>query len=313
MARHTITLPGDGTDFGHWRSAARSLWMQDIAPADVVWHTEDTQHKQPDLFGTTPAATYSAPMPIATDNGLTVPRSWMQLAEQALLHHAPERFAVLYQLLWRMQYERGLRHDLLDTDQVQMRHWVQAVRREIHKMHAFVRFRPVGLDDAPHDGHGPLHVAWFEPTHHVVQAAAPFFVQRFTNMRWSILTPQCSLRWWPQALNIAVLADQGVDPSNAVQPFTRRPGVLSWGPGASISDAPAPDAGEALWLTYYAHTFNPARLKVAAMRKEMPRRYWRNLPESPLISPLIQAAHARSAAMLGYLSPSAMLTTQRNA
>jgi hypothetical protein len=74
--------------------------------------------------------------------------------------------------------------------------------------------------------------------------------------------------------------------------------VLSWGPGAQACDAPAPDAGEALWLTYYAHIFNPARLKVNAMRKEMPRKYWPNLPEAQLISPLIQAAQARSAAML---------------
>lgn len=61
---------------------------------------------------------------------------------------------------------------------------------------------------------------------------------------------------------------------------------------------PPADAGEALWLTYYAHIFNPARLKVAAMRKEMPRRYWHNLPEAQLIAPLIQAAQRRSAAML---------------
>ncbi|MNT93107.1 hypothetical protein D3C72_2345100 [compost metagenome] len=74
--------------------------------------------------------------------------------------------------------------------------------------------------------------------------------------------------------------------------------MLSWGPGAQASDDPDTDAGEALWLTYYAHIFNPARLKIAAMRKEMPRKYWHNLPEAKLISPLIQAAQARSAAML---------------
>src|SRR5690606_25912983 len=133
---------------------------------------------------------------------------------------------------------------------------------------------------------------------HIVQAAAPFFVQRFANMRWAILTPQCSLRWWPQAPDAAALVSQGVDPDFALQPLRGRSGVLSWGPGAQASDAPAADAGEGLWLTYYAHIFNPARLKIAAMRKEMPRRYWHNLPEAQLISPLIQAAQARSAAML---------------
>ena len=43
------------------------------------------------------------------------------------------------------------------------------------------------------------------------------------------------------------------------------------------------------------------------MRKEMPRRYWHNLPEAQLISTLIQAAQARSSAMLA----SAPSTPQR--
>ena len=298
MARHTITLPGDGTDFAHWRSMARWLWAQQVPPHEVVWLTQDRQQHSPDLFAPPVQVTQLADLPPAPARSLTVPRRWMDLAEKALLNCAPERFGVLYRLLWRMQLEPGLRHDPLDADQVQMQHWVKAVRREVHKMHAFVRFRPVALADDPIDGSGPLYVAWFEPTHHIVQAAAPFFVQRFANMRWAILTPQCSLRWWPQAPDAAALAQQGVDPEFAIRPLRSRPGVLSWGPGGQASDAPDPDAGEGLWLTYYAHIFNPARLKIAAMRKEMPRKYWHNLPEAQLISPLIQAAQARSAAML---------------
>ena len=197
-----------------------------------------------------------------------------------------------------MQNDATVRHDPLDADRVQMQHWVKAVRREVHKMHAFVRFRPVALADDARDGSGPLHVAWFEPTHHIVQASAPFFVKRFANMRWAILTPQCCLRWWPQAPSVQALEALGVDPNKAQQPLAGRPGVLSWSAGAQASDAPAADAGEALWLTYYAHIFNPARLKVKAMQKEMPRRYWHNLPEAQLISPLIQTAQARSGAML---------------
>ena len=301
--RHTILLPHDGSDFDHWRQVVRALWAQQIPPQAMDWLTEAHQQHSPDLFASTPAITSAAdiaqwpawqPPPCA----LTVSRSWLQQAEQALLNAAPERFAVLYRLLWRMQTTAGLRHDVLDADYVQMQHWIHAVRREVHKMHAFVRFRPVALPSAAHDGDGPLHVAWFEPTHHITQAAAPFFVRRFANMRWAILTPQCSLRWWPQAPSIASLAQHGITANHALQPLPGRAGVLSWGPGAQASDAPAPDAGEGLWLTYYAHTFNPARLKVATMRREMPRKYWHNLPEAQLITPLVQAAHARSGAML---------------
>ncbi|MEO8922464.1 MAG: UdgX family uracil-DNA binding protein, partial [Caldimonas sp.] len=144
----------------------------------------------------------------------------------------------------------------------------QAVRRDMHKMKAFVRFRT--LDDDP--GGAPLHVAWFEPEHHIVEATAPFFARRFSTMRWAILTPERSVRWDGERLTL--------------------------GPPARRDQAPPADAGETLWLTYYESIFNPARLKVQAMQKEMPRRYWRNLPETRLIGPLIAGSSERSMSMI---------------
>ncbi|MDP3604764.1 MAG: UdgX family uracil-DNA binding protein, partial [Polaromonas sp.] len=58
------------------------------------------------------------------------------------------------------------------------------------------------------------------------------------------------------------------------------------------------DAGEKLWLTYYENIFNPARLKMKMMQKEMPRKYWHNLPEAVLIAPLAAGAHERNANMV---------------
>jgi DNA polymerase len=53
-----------------------------------------------------------------------------------------------------------------------------------------------------------------------------------------------------------------------------------------------------MWKTYYASTFNPARLKVGAMLREMPRKYWRNMPETSLVQPLIAGARAREIEMI---------------
>jgi DNA polymerase len=58
-----------------------------------------------------------------------------------------------------------------------------------------------------------------------------------------------------------------------------------------------PDASEALWVTYFRNIFNPARLKVRAMRSEMPRKYWKNLPEASAIPDLVADAPARARAM----------------
>jgi hypothetical protein len=73
---------------------------------------------------------------------------------------------------------------------------------------------------------------------------------------------------------------------------------LHFGPGIPRSEAPAPDALEDLWRTYYASTFNPARLKTTAMRAEMPKKYWSNLPEASLIPRLVQEAPARVEEMI---------------
>ena len=118
----------------------------------------------------------------------------------------------------------------------------------------------------------PRFVAWWEPEHHIVRANAAFFVNRFASMRWSILTPEVSLHW------------------NGT--------TLEEGPGATKADAPDGDPLEAVWKTYYASIFNPARVKVGAMLKEMPRKYWKNMPETALVPELLATAQARESRMI---------------
>ena len=55
---------------------------------------------------------------------------------------------------------------------------------------------------------------------------------------------------------------------------------------------------EDLWRTYYRNIFNPARVKIAAMKKEMAPYYWRNLPEAQLIPSLLAEAPRRAADMV---------------
>ena len=53
-----------------------------------------------------------------------------------------------------------------------------------------------------------------------------------------------------------------------------------------------------LWKTYFASIFNPARLRLDAMRAEMPVKYWKNLPEAPLIAKLTREAGNRTRQMV---------------
>ena len=249
-------------DFDGWREAARQLVMAGLPPEQVAWDVPGEGGANLFAVGTSdlPPARASAPQPRGS-------RAFLELWRKAALHSDPLRFELLYRLLWRSQANSRLMDDAADADVRRIAELARTVRRDIHKMRAFVRFRVIEDDEG-----GEHYIAWFEPEHHILRANAAFFVNRFTQMRWSILTPRGSLHWDGEA--------------------------LCEGPPAERGDAPAGDPSEDLWRTYYASIFNPARLKVGAMLKEMPRKYWKNMPETALIPALVAGAQAREAAMV---------------
>ncbi len=280
---NSILLDGP-VDLPGFRRAARSLLARQIPPEQVSWHSSSTPTQDLFVDPAGPAGrgeqrgTSIARLGDSNAPAVNVPPEFLALCQTVILHSDPNRFGLLYRLLWRLVHESALRHDPLDADRVRAQHMAQSVRRDMHKMKAFVRFRTV--EDETFHGHpegGPLYIAWFEPEHHTLEATAPFFIRRFTQMRWVILTPACSVEWRPGGSG---------------------PGSIHPGPGAQKSDAPPADADEALWLTYYQHIFNPARLKLKMMQKEMPRRYWKNLPEAQFISELSAASSQRRLGMI---------------
>src|SRR6188474_2799091 len=253
---HIITLDSE-TDFDGWRKAARALALNDVKPSDVTWNVAGDA---PELFAPTAA------LPESPEGTFSVSARFVELAQVAILHRTPERFALLYRLLWRLRQDHDLLDIATDPDVAEIAAMAKAVRRDEHKMHAFVRFREVGREHQSH------FVAWFEPEHHIVELAAPFFARRFADMPWSILTPDVCAHWDGHAVSIT--------------------------PGVAKSEAPTQDRLEETWRRYYASIFNPARLKVKAMQNEMPRKYWRNLPEASLIRPLIEGAGRTASAMI---------------
>ena len=74
--------------------------------------------------------------------------------------------------------------------------------------------------------------------------------------------------------------------------------ALTFGPGGQRAEVPAEDALDEDWRVYYASVFNPARLNPRLMRGHMPKKYWRNMPESRDIPALVAAAAPRAEAML---------------
>jgi uracil-DNA glycosylase len=249
-------------DFDGWRDAARALVAARVDPSRVSWSVAgDTI----DLFG---AAADALPPYAPVTQPFSVAKAFLPLAGTALLHRDPERFALLHRLLDGLVNRTIALDDGTHPLIARIEAFAKAVRRDVHKMRAFLRFRAVDAGD----GSAPRYVAWFEPDHHIVRHNATFFIDRFAAMHWSILTPQIAIHWDGER--------------------------LAEGPGAVRGDAPDDDPVEDAWKRYYASIFNPSRLKVGAMLKEMPRKYWANMPETALVAGLIAGAQARSAAMI---------------
>lgn len=247
----------DCPGFEAWRQEARSCLSQNIRPQQTKW-LERTSGEH-DLFEGVDdlcPAYENAPL-------LRVPRLFVDEAAFAACHRAPERYELLYRILWRMTHERqNLMHLRTDPDILKLQSLTKAVRRDSYKTKAFLRFREV-------DGH---FIAWYEPEHYTLELSLPFFQNRFRNMTWSILTPYRAAHWNGQTL------------------------ALSDNPNPN--DAPRDDDVEKYWLTYYAATFNPARVKSQTMHRQMPKKYWKNMPETALIPNMLRTSETRARNMI---------------
>ncbi|HZH10031.1 MAG TPA: UdgX family uracil-DNA binding protein [Microvirga sp.] len=253
MSLHRITLKNDA-DLDGFRRAVRWLIAEELAPQHILWSLDEA----PGLFGHD--AMKDAPP-------VSLPRSTARLVELGVCHSDPERYALLYQLVWRvLNGERDLLEIASDPLVHRIDMMARAVRRDLHKMYAFVRFRRMK------GKHLERFAAWYEPEHFILEASAAFFIDRFRSLDWTILTPLGSMRWDRHE--------------------------LSFGPPARREDAPSEDSFEEGWRGYYESVFNPARVNPTAMRAEMPKKYWRNLPETAAIPGLIQTASQRVDVMI---------------
>jgi DNA polymerase len=237
--------------FESWRDAARGLIAKNVQPDDVVW----LSGQQRTLFAETAADAEGK-------HGIRVSPEFLDLARAVACFDDMEKWALLYRILFRIQHEeRNLLLIDSDTDVRRARVMEKAVKRDVHKFHAFVRFRKAESSDRRE-----VFVAWHVPAHYTVERATPFFARRFGSMTFSILTPKGCAHW---------------DGEN-----------LIFSPPVDGSLAPKTDEIEDFWLSYYRSIFNPFRLKVNAMKRELPVRHWATLPEALVISELIRGAKA---------------------
>lgn len=261
-------LSFDGS-FLAWRELARAALQAEVHPSAISWYPEVSKGPR-ELF----AETWEDTLPAARRQTPSVPRAFLEGAQLIAYHRHEGKWDFLYRLLWRLTEEGSALLEIRSDPEVhEFYRMQQALHRDAHKMKAFVRFRKIQRAEAE------TYIAWHQPDHPLLRYVAPFFQDRFRVMRWTIFTPDESVAWDGQRLH--------------------------WGPGCSQAEVESKDQLEELWSCYYASIFNPARVKVKAMKAEMAVRYWKSLPETALIPELLADAPERLSRMLAQTPQSA--------
>jgi uracil-DNA glycosylase len=231
-------------DYDTWRTQARRLLAAGTPPEKVLWQESGDNQ----LLLLPPS---SAPSTISGQQ-IRVPKGYHDLSFDVLHHRDPQRFGVLYRLLWRVTHgERDLLEIEVDDDVRQAVTMQRQVNWDAHRMSGFVRFEKITSEE------GELYLAWYRPDHYVISLVAGSFVRRFQEQRWSILTPDDSAHWDRQ--------------------------TLRFGPGVPQRPTTS-DELVALWQTYYISTYNSQRDNPRLFRQHVPTRFLKDMPEGTAIA-----------------------------
>ena len=239
-------------NFNSWREQARKF-LEDATPPDQINWSQD----ELSLF--TAAPDVQNVKKVIPKSDFKVPPNLISQFKTVSYARDEDRWNLMYKILFRLCYENtDLLSISIDPDINKAEKLQKSVRHDIHKMHAFVRFKKSSVDDQD------VYVAWHKPEHLIVRPGTEFFARRFGDKRWSIFTPDESAHWDLKK--------------------------ITYGPGMAQRDFQGVDDWDEIWKTYYKSIFNPARIKIKMMKSEMAPKYWSSMPETALIQDLIRNA-----------------------
>lgn len=173
-------------NFAEWRGHARAMLSQNLKPQQIIW----SEAKENDWF--------LQDVPVVRPGFvLKIAQSELSSFELAALNRASEKWNCLYSVLWKqLNVNPRVLEDETDADVRKFNLLTKEVKRDIHKMEAFVRFEKQEVQ-----GEG-VYYAWYEPDHLILAHAAQFFKRRFGGQKWLIETPDGSAAWDLKKLHI---------------------------------------------------------------------------------------------------------------
>ena len=154
------------TDWTGWRHAARAFVLAGVEPSDLTWTISGAGESAPPIEGS-----------------FTLPRNLVSLLAQAFQAREPERFGLLYSLVWRSHHGILALSDDEDPDLRMAQRWALAVRADAHRMRTLLRFLQTNFRGERH------FLGWYEPDHFVTEANAQLLARRDPEHDFTIVTP----------------------------------------------------------------------------------------------------------------------------
>jgi probable DNA metabolism protein len=224
------------TDWEGWRKATRTLVLSGVAPEEVRWSVRSHDEEGD---------------PLQEETGsFGVSRALINLASLAIQARDPERFDLLYRLVWRTN--AGEKADSAGMRRAQGLAF--AVRAEAHRMRTLLRYLPVQGG----------YLGWYEPTHFVLEANAQLIARRFSDLTFSIVTPDGVAHWDGAELRFSAGVEREAVPDDDA--------LLSW------------------WQEHRANLLRHARIGTAVPEAEQLDEVPRP-PDRPPLGPVVLPLH----------------------
>ncbi|MDG1117866.1 MAG: DUF4130 domain-containing protein [Flavimaricola sp.] len=191
-AAHVVHLPPFGVDAA-WRAAARRLLLAGVVPDAVSWQIS------------LEASAHGSEATVR----LRVPQTFLALANTVVWHRRPERFDLLYRLLWRLRREPALLEQGMDPAIAGLRGMERSVQKCLASCKRNLRLNAVGARQF--EGH-------LVPNQLTLEPLARHIASRYAGLNWRILTPDGTADHRDGELTLSTEIHQGFERATTQAP-----------------------------------------------------------------------------------------------
>lgn len=184
-------------DFATWRHATRHFVLAGVLPEALNWRVADAGQG----VAWTPDVPQEPQHPSAAPPALNLSRRFVGVLGQALQMRAPERFTVLYRIVYRLVHDGLDLANKQDPDLLLLRQFVAAVKADTLQFRSVFSAFSTQQDD---------HILHYTPEHYILEANSHYCTERCARP-WQIVSPYRRMEWTGSAVRFGAGTEAAPD------------------------------------------------------------------------------------------------------